>query len=165
MENEHQHNNHSAHNMEHENHSKMNHSKHSDQSSPEKMNHTKNDHSGHSRSEHEGHTIEGFKKRFWISIIVTIPILILSPMIQHFIGLKEALRFNGDIYALFVLSSFVFFYGGYPFLKGLIDELKNKQPGMMTLIALAISVAYFYSSATVLGVKGEDFFLGAGNSD
>ncbi|MBK7499795.1 MAG: copper-translocating P-type ATPase [Bacteroidia bacterium] len=144
--------------MEHKNHSKMDHSKHNDQSLPEKMNHKKDEHSGHSRSEHEGHTIEGFKKRFWISIIITIPILILSPMIQHFIGLKEALRFNGDIYALFVLSSFVFFYGGYPFLKGLIDELKNKQPGMMTLIALAISVAYFYSSATVLGVKGEDFF-------
>lgn len=158
MENEHQHNNHNASNMEHKNHSKMDHSKHNDQSLPEKMNHKKDEHSGHSRSEHEGHTIEGFKKRFWISIIITIPILILSPMIQHFIGLKEALRFNGDIYALFVLSSFVFFYGGYPFLKGLIDESKNKQPGMMTLIALAISVAYFYSSATVLGVKGEDFF-------
>ncbi|HEX9252917.1 MAG TPA: heavy metal translocating P-type ATPase [Ignavibacteriaceae bacterium] len=136
----------------------MDHSKHSDQRSPEKLNHTKDEHSGHSRSEHEGHTIEGFKKRFWISIIVTIPILILSPMIQHFLGIKEALRFNGDISALYVLSSFVFFYGGYPFLKGLFDELKNKQPGMMTLIALAISVAYFYSSATVFGVKGEDFF-------
>jgi len=112
----------------------------------------------HSHSEHEGHTIEGFKKRFWISIVVTIPILILSPMIQHFLGLKETFLFNGDIYVLFALSSFVFFYGGYPFLKGLFDELKNKQPGMMTLIALAISVAYFYSSAVVFGVKGEDFF-------
>jgi P-type Cu2+ transporter len=158
MENEHQNNNHNTRNMKHENHSKMDHSKHSDQRSPEKLNHTKDEHSGHSRSEHEGHTIEGFKKRFWISIIVTIPILILSPMIQHFLGIKEALRFNGDISALYVLSSFVFFYGGYPFLKGLFDELKNKQPGMMTLIALAISVAYFYSSATVFGVKGEDFF-------
>lgn len=158
MKDEHQNHNHHAHDMENENHSKMDHSNHSDQSSPEKMNHTKNDHSGHSRSEHEGHTIEGFKKRFWISIVFTIPILILSPMIQHFLGLKEALRFGGDIYALFALSSFVFFYGGYPFLKGLFDELKNRQPGMMTLIALAISVAYFYSSATVFGVKGEDFF-------
>lgn len=153
-----EHHNHNGHNMEHENHSEMDHSKHSDQSSHEKMNHKKDEHSGHSRSEHEGHTIEGFKKRFWISIVITIPILILSPMIQHFLGLKEVLRFNGDVYALFVLSSFVFFYGGYPFLKGLFDELKNKKPGMMTLIALAISVAYFYSSATVFGVKGEDFF-------
>ncbi|HCY74731.1 MAG TPA: heavy metal translocating P-type ATPase [Ignavibacteriales bacterium] len=144
--------------MEHDKHSKMDHSKHGNQSSHEKMNHKKDEHSGHSRSEHEGHTIEGFKKRFWISIVITIPILILSPMIQHFLGLKDALRFSGDIYTLFALSSFVFFFGGYPFLKGLFDELKNRQPGMMTLIALAISVAYFYSSATVFGVKGEDFF-------
>jgi Cu2+-exporting ATPase len=122
------------------------------------MKHKKNDHDGHKQSEHEGHTIEGFKKRFWISILFTIPILILSPMIQHFLGLDEAFRFNGDIYVLFALSSFVFFYGGYPFLKGLFNELKNKQPGMMTLIALAISVAYFYSSAVVFGVKGEVFF-------
>jgi len=158
MENEHQHNNHTAHNMEHDKHSKMDHSKHGNQSSQEKMNQKKDEHSGHSRSEHEGHTIEGFEKRFWISIVFTIPILILSPMIQHFLGLKEALRFSGDIYALFALSSFVFFYGGYPFLKGLLDELKKKQPGMMTLIALAISVAYFYSSAVVFGIKGEVFF-------
>lgn len=158
MENEHQHNNHNAHNMEHDKHLEMDHSKHSHQSSPEKMNQRKDEHRGHSRSEHEGHTIEGFKQRFWISIIVTIPILILSPMIQHYLGLKEAIRFNGDIYVLFALSSFVFFYGGYPFLKGLFSELKNKQPGMMTLIALAISVAYFYSSAVVFGVKGEVFF-------
>jgi len=157
MNNEHQHHNDVSNKM-HTNHSTMDHSKHFDKSSHEKMNHKKDEHGGHSRSEHEGHTIEGFKKRFWISIVFTIPILILSPMIQHFIGLKEALRFNGDIYALFVLSSFVFFYGGYPFLKGLFNELKNKQPGMMTLIALAISVAYFYSSAVVFGVKGEVFF-------
>ena len=125
---------------------------HNHKQNEEKMNHKKDEHSGHSRSEHEGHTIEGFKKRFWISIVITIPILILSPMIQHFLGLKEALRFNGDIYVLFVLSSFVFFYGGYLFLKSLFDELKNRQPGMMTLIALAISVAYFYSSAVVFVV-------------
>jgi len=158
MKNEHQNHNHDSHDMEEDKHSEMNHTKHNDQSSHKTMNHKKDEHGGHSRSEHEGHTIEGFKKRFWISIAFTIPILILSPMIQHFLGLKVAMRFNGDIYALFALSSFVFFYGGYPFLKGLFDELKNKLPGMMTLIALAISVAYFYSSAVVFGVKGEVFF-------
>lgn len=115
-------------------------------------------HDRHHHSEHEGHTVEGFSKRFWISLVVTIPILLLSPMIQHFLSLKETLRFNGDIYLLFALSTFVFFYGGYPFLTGLFKELKKGMPGMMTLIALAISVAYFYSSATVFGVKGEDFF-------
>ena len=158
MKNDHQNQIHDSHDMENVKHSEMDHSKHNDQSSHEKMNHKKDEHGGHSHSEHEGHTIEGFKKRFWISIVITIPILILSPMIQLFLGLKEAFRFDGDIYVLFALSSFVFFYGGYPFLKGLFDELKNKQPGMMTLIALAISVAYFYSSAVVFGVKGEVFF-------
>src|SRR3990172_8473084 len=158
MKNEHQNHNHDSHDMEEDKHSEMNHTKHNDQSSHKTMNHKKDEHGGHSRSEHEGHTIEGFKKRFWISIAFTIPILILSPMIQHFLGLKVSLRFNGDIYALFALSSFVFFYGGYPFLKGLFNELKKKQPGMMTLIALAISVAYFYSTAVVFGIKGEVFF-------
>ncbi|MGB5847896.1 MAG: copper-translocating P-type ATPase [Ignavibacteriaceae bacterium] len=114
----------------------------------------KGDHEHHNHS----HMIADYKRRFWISLVITIPILLLSPLVQHFLGLKEALRFNGDIYVLFALSSFTFFYGGWPFLKGLFDELKKKQPGMMTLIALAISVAYFYSSAVVFGVKGEVFF-------
>ena len=156
MKNEHQ--NHKDHNMDHDKHSEMDHSKQSDQSSHEKMNHKMDGHSGHNHSEHHGHMIEDFKKRFWISLFITIPILLLSPLVQQFLGLKETLRFNGEIYVLFALSSFTFFYGGWPFLKGLVDELKKKQPGMMTLIALAISVAYFYSSAVVFGVKGEVFF-------
>ncbi|WP_407931315.1 heavy metal translocating P-type ATPase [Ignavibacterium album] len=158
MNQDHKHNHHHNEHMEHHSHSEMHHSEHSGKVSDKTMNHKKQKHSGHSHSEHEGHTIEGFRKRFWISIAFTIPILILSPMIQHFLGLKEALRFNGDVFVLFALSSFVFFYGGFPFLKGLTDELKKKLPGMMTLIALAISVAYFYSSAVVFGVKGEVFF-------
>ena len=120
--------------------------------------HKMNNHSHHNHSEHHGHMIEDFKKRFWISLVISIPILLLSPLIQHFLGIKQALSFSGDIYVLFALSSFVYFYGGYPFLKGLFDELKNKQPGMMALIALAISVAYFYSGAVVFGVRGEVFF-------
>jgi len=156
MKNEHQ--DHNAHNMNHNKHSEHDHSKHNDQSSHEKMDHKKDEHSGHNHSEHHGHMIEDFKKRFWISLVITIPILLLSPLVQQFLGLKETLRFNGDIYVLFALSTFTFFYGGWPFLKGLIDELKKKQPGMMTLIALAISIAYFYSGAVVFGVKGEVFF-------
>ncbi len=145
MNHEHQHHKHHSHTMEKHIHSDGNHAK-------------QNNHDKHNHSEHHGHMIEDFKKRFWISLVITIPILLLSPLVQHFLGLKEALRFNGDIYVLFTLSSFVFFYGGWPFLKGLVDELRKKQPGMMTLIALAISVAYFYSSAVVFGVKGEVFF-------
>jgi len=120
--------------------------------------HDHKDHSEHNHHDHHAHMVEDFKKRFWISLIVSLPILLLSPLIQEFIGLKETFDFAGDLYVLFALSTFVFFYGGYPFLKGLFDELKKKQPGMMTLIALAISVAYFYSAAVVFGVKGEVFF-------
>ena len=143
---------------DHDKHPEMDHTKHNDQSSHEKMNHKKDEHGGHNHSEHHGHMIRDFKKRFWISLVIAIPILLLSPLVQQFLGLKETLRFSGDIYVLFGLSTFTFFYGGWPFLKGLFDEIKKKQPGMMTLIALAISVAYFYSGAVVFGVKGEVFF-------
>ncbi|MBN1406815.1 MAG: copper-translocating P-type ATPase [Calditrichaceae bacterium] len=102
--------------------------------------------------------VEDFRKRFWISLAVTVPILALSPMIQHFLGLGNSIRFTGDLFINFLISSFVFFYGGWPFLKGLYDELKDKSPGMMTLIALAITVAYVYSSAVVFGVPGKIFF-------
>ncbi|RKY90418.1 MAG: heavy metal translocating P-type ATPase, partial [Ignavibacteriae bacterium] len=102
--------------------------------------------------------IADYKKRFWISLGLTIPILLLSPMIQKFLGLDENLAFAGSQYVLFALSSIVFFYGGYPFLKGMLDELKKLMPGMMTLIAIAISVAYFYSSAVVFGLGGKIFF-------
>src|SRR5699024_9354921 len=115
-------------------------------------------HAGHDH--HEGHDhshmIDDFKKRFYISLIVTVPILVLSPMIQSFIGVDW--RFNFDMYILFVLSTFIFFYGGWPFITGAVDELKEKNPGMMTLIALAITVAYVYSSLTVFGLDGTDFF-------
>ncbi|MEJ2355288.1 MAG: copper-translocating P-type ATPase, partial [candidate division WOR-3 bacterium] len=93
---------------------------------------------------------------FFVSLIITVPILILSPLIQNF--LNFSLTFSGDKYLMFVLSSFIFFYGGWPFLKGLYDELSRKQPGMMTLIALAITVAYVYSAAVVFGLKGKYFF-------
>lgn len=110
----------------------------------------------HDHSEHHKHMVSDFKKRFAISVIATIPILILSPLIQQL--LNYTIDFSGANYVLFALSSFLFFYGGWPFLKGIVEELKNKQPGMMTLIALAISVAYFYSTAVVFGLEGKSFF-------
>jgi P-type Cu2+ transporter len=64
--------------------------------------------------------VADFRKRFWISLAVTIPILVLSPMIQSFLGFREAVRFAGDAYVLWALSSAVFFYGGWPFLKGIL---------------------------------------------
>ncbi len=119
------------------------------------------DHKGHGHGghhDHHAHMVADFRKRFWISLILTIPILLLSPMIQQFLGLGTIFQFTGSLYLTFILSSIVFFYGGYPFLKGIWEELRKGQPGMMTLIALAISVAYFYSAAVVFGLSGKMFF-------
>ena len=80
---------------------------------------------GHAHHDHHAHMVADFRKRFWISLALTAPILLLSPMIQRFLGLGVALQFPGYTYVLWALSSTVFFYGGWPFLKGLIDELKK----------------------------------------
>lgn len=112
----------------------------------------------HDHGGHQGHgdMVEDFKKRFYISLILTIPILALSPMIQHFMGVDW--RFDNDMYILFGLSTVVFFYGGWPFLTGGISELKDRNPGMMTLIALAISIAYAYSTLVVFGWDGNQLY-------
>jgi P-type Cu2+ transporter len=105
-----------------------------------------------------GHMLTEFRRRFWISLILTLPVLLLSPMIQHALGLGTAWRLPGDTYLLTVLSSVIYFYGGWPFLRGLRDEIRARNPGMMTLIGVAITAAYLYSLATVLGLPGNDFF-------
>lgn len=107
-------------------------------------------------SNHHAMMVKDFRKRFFVSIIITIPVLLLSPLIQKLLGLD--ISFFGDKYILFVLAAIIFFYGGWPFLKGIFRELKNKQPGMMTLISLAITVAFLYSSAVVFGLAGKFFF-------
>jgi Cu2+-exporting ATPase len=104
------------------------------------------------------HMVADFKRRFFISLILTLPILILSPMLQSMFGADKILAFSGSKYLLWAFSTVVFFYGGWPFLKGLYLEIKALAPGMMTLIALAISTAYIYSSLTVFGLSGMDFF-------
>jgi Cu2+-exporting ATPase len=102
--------------------------------------------------------VADFKKRFWVSLVITIPVLILSPLIQGLLGIEDIVGFSGDRFVLWGLSSVIFFYGGFPFLKGIFGELKSRNPGMMTLIALAIAVAYVYSSAVVFGLTGKIFF-------
>lgn len=104
------------------------------------------------------HMVDDFKKRFWISFALTIPVLLLSHPISSFLHLEKELSFKGDNYVLFGLSSIIFFYGGWPFLKGLFNELLNRTPGMMTLIAVAISAAYFYSALVIFGFSGSVFF-------
>jgi len=100
--------------------------------------------------------VKDFKRRFFISLILTLPILVLSPMIQGFLGVDW--RFSGDMYILFGLSTVVFFYGGWPFITGAKDELEDRSPGMMMLITLAITIAYGYSSLVVFGWEGKQLF-------
>ncbi len=108
--------------------------------------------------DHHAHMVADFRRRFWVCLAVTLPILALSPMIQDWLGIEGALDFPGDLYVLLGLSTFLFVYGGWPFLKGMKRELSDREPGMMTLVALAISVAYFYSAAVVMGLEGKILF-------
>ncbi|HEX6225735.1 MAG TPA: heavy metal translocating P-type ATPase, partial [Chryseolinea sp.] len=108
---------------------------------------------GHS---HHSGMIEDFKKRFYAVLVLTIPVVVLSSMIQHWLNVDWS--FPGSKYALLILSSIIFFYGGWPFLQGLVNEVKSSSLGMMTLVAVAITVAYVYSVAIVFGLEGMDFF-------
>ena len=116
-------------------------------------------HAGHGgHHDHHTHMVADFRKRFWISLILTVPILALSPGLWDMLGLGAPLTFRGDAYVLFGFSSIVFFYGGWPFLKGFDEELRKRQPGMMTLIAVAVTTAYVYSSAVTFGLRGMGFY-------
>jgi Cu2+-exporting ATPase len=110
-------------------------------------------HDGH---DHPAMMIADFRKRFYVTLAVTAPVMLLSSQIQHWLGVHW--EFPGSGYMLLALSSFIFFYGGWPFLRGWYKEMKPWNPGMMTLIGFAITVAYVYSVATVAGLKGMDFF-------
>ncbi len=105
---------------------------------------------------HAGHSVAQFRQKFWVSLALTVPVLALSPLVQQFLGFS--LKFPGDRMVLFLISTIVFLYGGYPFLKGAYDEIRFRAIGMMTLISIAIAVAYFYSTAVVFGLEGKLFF-------
>ena len=114
-----------------------------------------NKHQEHDK--HAGHPVSMFKDKFWLSLLLTIPVLVYSEMIQHWLGFTPP-SFPGSEYVPFVLSTVIFFYGGLVFIKGAWSELKAKLPGMMTLISLAIITAYTYSVATQFWIDGEGFF-------
>jgi Cu2+-exporting ATPase len=125
-----------------------------------KMDHSKMQHGSNPKMGMEGHDhammIADFKKRFYVVLFLTIPVMLLSMQIQQWLHLD--IRFNGSSYLLFAIASVVFVYGGWPFLTGWLGEMKAKNPGMMTLIGFAITVAYSYSAATIFGLRGMDFF-------
>jgi Cu2+-exporting ATPase len=113
---------------------------------------------GQGHSDHHAHMMADFRRRFFISVALTVPVAALSPMLSSLLGYGEAVAFPYDLKLLWALATVVFFYGGWPFLKGLVDEVRQAQPGMMTLIGLAITVAYVYSSLVAWGVSGKVFF-------
>jgi P-type Cu2+ transporter len=112
-------------------------------------------HEGHDK--HEGHNPDMFRQRFWLSLVLTIPVILYSHIVQEWFGFTVP-SFTGSAWIPFTLGTIIFFYGGTIFLKSAWDELKARQPGMMTLISLAILSAYIYSVATAFFVAGTEFF-------
>ncbi len=102
---------------------------------------------------HEAHNIEEFRRRFWVCLLLTLPLLVYSDLPQEVLGFTPP-AFPGSQYIPFVLGSIIFFYGGSIFLRGAKDELATWKPGMMTLVALAITSAYVYSVATEFLLRG-----------
>jgi Cu2+-exporting ATPase len=113
------------------------------------------DHAAHDK--HRGHSPEMFRDRLLISLLLTVPILYFSPQIQEWFG-YEAVTFPGSAWVTPVLATILYLYGGGPFLQGAVREWRRRQPGMMTLIAIAITVSYTYSVAVTLGLSGDDFY-------
>lgn len=118
---------------------------------PNKTNHT------HEHAEHAGHNPNMFKQKFWLSLLLTIPTLLFSHTIQNWLGLD--LQFTDSDYIPAIFGTIIFFYGGTVFLRSARGEIAAKQPGMMTLISMAITVSFGYSLAVTLGlVDGMDFW-------
>ena len=115
-------------------------------------------HAGHAEpgahDRHEGHSVAMFRDRFWITLLLSIPTLLWSGMVQHMVGFS-APTFLGSQYVPALFGTAVYFYGGLVFVKGGLQELRDRKPGMMTLISLAITVAFVFSLAVTLGYPGE----------
>ena len=118
-------------------------------------NHGADDHTVHTHGQHAGHSTAMFKNRFWLTLVLSVPVVYFSPMVGHLLGYMPP-EFPGSAWIPAVLGTVIFFYGGQPFLKGGVQELKNRQPGMMLLIAMAITVAFAASWVTSLGIGGFD---------
>ncbi len=112
------------------------------------------EHAGHDK--HAGHSPEIFKRRFFICLVLTLPVLYFAPMFQDWFNYK-AIQFSGSEWVIPIFSTIIYFYGGWVFLKGAWFELQSKI-GMMTLVALAITVSFVYSVAVTFGVKGDSFY-------
>ncbi|MEY8578207.1 heavy metal translocating P-type ATPase [Corynebacteriaceae bacterium 6-324] len=110
-------------------------------------------HEGHNHDEHAGHSATMFKDRFWLSLLLSIPVIVFSPMVASLLGYTVP-EFPGSTWIAPVLGTVIFLYGGSPFLQGGVSEIRSRQPGMMLLIAMAITVAFVASWVTTLGIGG-----------
>lgn len=153
---DHKHQHHSQHENAHD-HNQYNHEQNHDDHNHDS--HRTRGHSGSDHSGHHEHMVADFKKRFWISLVLAIPISFLSEMVQMIFDYE--ITFSGNEVLLFLLSTMLFFYGGKPFILGAWEEIKEKSPGMMLLVFLAIAAAYVYSTLTTFFIGGEDFFFEA----
>ncbi|MDQ0868184.1 Cu2+-exporting ATPase [Arthrobacter sp. V1I9] len=123
--------------------------------SPAHHTHHDDDHAVHTHGQHAGHSTAMFKNRFWLTLALTAPVVYFSPMVGHILGYMAPM-FPGSTWVPPVLGTVIFLYGGQPFLKGGLQELKDRRPGMMLLIAMAITVAFVASWITSLGLGGFD---------
>jgi Cu2+-exporting ATPase len=117
------------------------------------------DHSGRGggHDKHAGHSVAMFRDRFWLSLLLTLPVVFFSEMIQEWLG-YTAPTFPGSEWIAPVLGTVIFIYGGSPFLRGAVEEARDRQPGMMLLIGMAITVALAASAATTLGFFDLEFW-------
>src|SRR2546425_7359382 len=119
------------------------------------MNHAHSHHQGH-----EGSMVDDFRRRFWISLALTIPVLATSETVQHLLGLRGRLAFPGARFVEFGFASAVYFYGGLAVLKGPVGEVRKKVAGVMKPVGLGVSVGYLFNAALVFCPRGTGFFLG-----
>jgi P-type Cu2+ transporter len=165
MQSKNQHHDHSK--MKHDDHKKVAsnaHTEHMNHTTHQKMSQAQEAHGAHEMHpqmhtghvDHTGHE-EMFRKRFWVSLLLSIPVLLYTPMLQMWFGFMMP-EFPGSQWVAPLFSVIVFVYGGLPFLQMAVPEIRNRQPGMMLLISLAISVSFIYSLAAIFANLGEGFF-------
>ena len=119
------------------------------------MPNSRDDHTVHTQGQHAGHSTAMFKNRFWLTLALSVPVVYFSPMVGHLLNYHVPV-FPGSAWIPPALGTVIFFYGGQPFLAGGMRELKNRTPGMMLLIGMAITVAFAASWVTSLGIGGFD---------
>jgi P-type Cu2+ transporter len=115
-------------------------------------------HAPGAHDKHAGHSVEMFRDKFWGTLLLSVPTVVWAPMVQHWFGYEAPGGPAASRWVPALFGTLVFAYGGLVFIKGAIGELRDRLPGMMTLISLAITVAFVFSLAVILGFPGSDLW-------